>query len=272
MLRPFRSELGVGIGPGKVLLVRMRGGWRRKCIAERALSVGTGNPSDWQPALEALERELEAESWTKTDCRVVVSNHWVHYEVLPWSIELSSESERLQHARYLLAATYGEVAEQWTVVLSDAAPGAPRMVTALPTSLIEALETLLARFKIRLVSLQPQLVAAYNLWRHRLPGKASWFASIDEGSLVAMHLADGRCDRVRAVRISDDWSLELKRIQTMGRLAQSRPAEGPMFVDAPLCVRTMSGGARAGVEWLETEKTAGASTLARLAALKELNA
>jgi hypothetical protein len=268
--RLFPEEVGIFVGPSKVLLVKTRG-MKAKCVAEQAVTVGAGHPGDWAPALAALDAELEQGSWGKARARIVVSDHWVRYEVLPWSVELSKETERLAHARFLLSATYGDMVEQWAVTLSEAAPGAARLVSAIPESLLAELKATVSAHGLKLLSLQPQLVVAYNLWRHRLPRAAAWFATIDESSLVAMHLSEGRCDRVRAVRISDNWGLELKRIQTMGRLAQSRPAEGPVFVDAPLAVRMMAGPQRAEVEWLESEpKPSG--TLARLAALRETHA
>ena len=233
-----------------------------------AVDHGAG---DWTAALEALDSALDADTWHRARVRVIVANQWVHYESLPWSIELAKDAERLAHARYLLEATYGDAAEQWTVALSEAVPGAPRLVSAMPTSLVEELDRIMQRHALRLVSLQPQLVAAFNLWRRRLPSSAAWFATIDQSSLVAMHIRDGRCDRVRAVRISDNWALELERIQTMGRLAQSRPAEGPMFVDAPQRMRSLATDRMGSVQWLEVEPNR-SSMFARLAGLREAHA
>jgi hypothetical protein len=102
--------------------------------------------------------------------------------------------------------------------------------------------------------LQPHLIVAYNGWRDKLTESAAWFASIDEGSLAALHLTDGRCDRVRSVRISDDWTIEMRRMQTMGRLAQDRPAEGRVYVDAPTWLRDGADKSNAALEWLEDDR------------------
>jgi hypothetical protein len=263
VLRLFPDEVGVFLAPGKVVLARSRsGGWKSRAVAEKVLTVEPESEGDWTAALAALEAELGDEAWRRTRVRVIVANEWVRYELLPWSVELGKESERLAHARYLLTATYGDVVEQWTVALSSAAPGVSRLVSAMPTALIDAVKHAMIAPALELVSVQPQLVAAYNVWRHRLPRAAAWFATIDESSLVAMHVRDGHCDRVRSVRISDDWAVELRRIQTMGRLAQSRPAEGPQRL------RAVAGDQADGVEWLEAESQP-SSMFARLAALQE---
>jgi hypothetical protein len=268
--RLFRDEIGILIGPSRVLLVKIRGGLRPQSVAEQAVTCKPEASGGYGAALERLAEELTAEPWQKANVRVIVSDQWVRYEMLPWSVELSRDSERLAHARYLLAATYGELADSWTVAIGDGPPGAPRLVTAMPTELLTELQVMTSARGLKLVSVQPHAVVAYNSSRHRLPTEPAWFATMHEGSLVAMHVSEGRCDRVRSVRLSDDWEVELYRIRAMARLAQSRPAEGAVFVDAPLHVRILAREGEASVTWLENEQ-AGVGTLARLATLKEVH-
>jgi hypothetical protein len=271
VLRPFRDEVGIFIAPTSVLLVRSRRGLRPKLLAEHSVRVEPETTGDWTAALVALDTELADPTWGDANVRVVISDHWVRHDVLPWSVDLAKESERLSHARYLLSSTYGDVVEQWSVALSDAFPRSARLVSAMPTELVDEIERIAAAHELSLQSMQPHLVVAYNLWRHRMPRAAAWFATIDEGCLVALHVSDGRCDRVRSVRISDDWTVELGRIQTMGRLGQNRPTEGPVLVDAPRSVRARATDPEASVVWLEHEG-AQVGTLARLAALREAHA
>ncbi len=271
MLRPFRDEVGVFIAPSCVLLVRSRGGLTPKLLAEHSVHVEPENAGDWSAALAALSAEIGQSTWRDANVRIVVSDHWVRHDVLPWSVELAKESERLSHARYLLASTYGDVVEQWSVSLSEALPRAPRLVSAIPAELVEEIMRIAEAHGLKLRSIQPHVVVAYNLWRHRVPRDAAWFTTIDEGYLVALHVSDGHCDRVRSVRISDDWAVELKRIQTMGRFVQSRPAEGPVLVDAPRSVRVRTVDHDESVVWLEHDAPQ-AGTLARLAALREARA
>ena len=120
MLRPFRDEVAVFLAPSLVLLVRSRGGLTPKPLAEHAVQVEPANASDWSAALAALDAEIGQSTWREANVRIVVSDHWVRHDVLPWSVELAKESERLAHARYLLSSTYGDVVEQWSVALSDA--------------------------------------------------------------------------------------------------------------------------------------------------------
>ena len=51
--------------------------------------------------------------------------------------------------------------------------------------------------------------------------KGFGFVTLDEGSLAAVHFNAKQWDYVRSVRIGADWEVELKRLQTFGRLARS---------------------------------------------------
>src|SRR2546430_12459555 len=108
---------------------------------------------------------------------------------------------------------------------------------------------------ISLLSLQPQLVSAYEAWRHCLPRANAWFVSVEQGSLAAARLGRHGWDRVHGVRIGADWLRELKRLQTFGRLASNSPEEGQVYVDAPQAWREVAGGTAqaadtGGLQWL----------------------
>jgi hypothetical protein len=253
----WRDEIGIFVGPAKVVLARMQRGIWPKCVAEQGASVEQASDGDWQASIETLERQLANELWENANVRLVVSDHWTRYAMLPWSEELARPAERVAHARMILNSIYGDVADDWTISLSDSPPHTASIISAIPTRLLDDLDAVIAARQLRLVSLQPQLIVAYNSWRDRLPDSAAWFASIDEGSLAALHLSDGRCDRIRSVRISDDWSVEMRRMQTMGRLAQGRPAEGRVFVDAPSWLRISADKSNESLEWLEDNRPPG---------------
>ncbi len=116
-------------------------------------------------------------------------------------------------------------------------------------------------------SLQPQLVSAYNHWRGKLPDGGAWFVSIEQGTLAAARLTRGGWDRVHSVRIGADWAIELRRLQTFGRLANNSAQEGSVFVDAPAGLRIAAGANAGDLVWLE-EELAGESTAGKLEFLR----
>jgi hypothetical protein len=250
----WRDETGIFIGPSKVVLAKMKRGFRPECVAEQGFSVDVTDESDWRSAMQVLRQQLNDTLWHNANVRVVVSDHWTRYTMLPWSSELARPSEKMAHARMILNNKFGDIADDWSISLSDNRPLDDAIVSAMPTQLLDELDVVLTGNGLRLVSLQPQLIVAYNRWRDKLSDSAAWFASVDDGSLAALHLTNGRCDRVRSVRISDDWTVEMRRMQTMGRLAQGRPAEGRVFVDAPQWMQVAADKEDASLAWLDQDR------------------
>lgn len=207
----------------------------------------------WQPALAALQGLLKDPKWHTPHARVVVSNLWARYAIVAWEPQLVTPEEHLAHARICLAATYGNMDESWRVTLSEAEAGKPRIACALPEGLIAHLKELTSAHEIRVISLQPQLIAAYNEWRERLPDEGAWFVSVEDGALVAARLGHRDWDRVYCARIGPDWSVELLRLKTFARMASSSGEAGRVFVHAPRRLRTLAGVDGEGLEWLGDE-------------------
>src|SRR5439155_723542 len=130
----------------------------------------------------------------------------------PWVASLSSAPERLAHGRQLLTSLYGEAVAGWELCISDAPPLASRVICAVPGELIEGVRAACAAQGGALLSLQPQLVAAYEAWRPSLPQANAWFVSVEQGSLAAARLGRYGWERVHGVRIGSDWMRELKRL------------------------------------------------------------
>ena len=272
----WRDEVGAYLSPHRLCLVRMRRGVRPKVVAEHEQPLENRAGESWEAPLEAFAALLSQPSWGGTATRVVLADHWVRYIIVPWVGALRSEDERLAHGRQLLNSAYGDGLAHWDMRISDAPPGTPRVACAVPGELVAGVRAACTAHGASLLSLQPQLIDAYETWRHRLPSSKSWFVSIEPGSLAAARLGRNGWDRVHSVRIGADWKRELRRLQTFGRLAGSSPEEGQVYVDAPLAWRevagnTEHGGDISGLQWLE-EPEARATTLQRLARARRLAA
>jgi hypothetical protein len=263
----WRDEIGVYLSPHKVALTRLARGARPRSVGSACWTNELIDDTHWSAALGALAAFLAKSEWQGAVARIVISDHWVRYAMVPYSAALGSAAERLTHARHVLTDIYGEVVGQWTLTIASGRPGAAQVACAAPTSLIEELHALLIRHKVPLKSLQPQLVCAYNHWRARLPDGGAWFVSMEQGSLAAAHLGIGGWDRVHSVRIGPDWTVELRRLQTFGRLATNQAQEGRVYVDAPAALRIAAGTAGADLVWLE-ETQAAESTSGQLEFLR----
>jgi hypothetical protein len=247
----WRDEIAIYLAPRKLALVRRARGLKPRVVAVTELAVTPGTAGEVGPVLARLADVLTDPTWHGAAARVVAADHrWVCYGIVPWPATPLDAAGRLTHARYVLGDTYGDAVTDWAVTLADTPPGHSYVACAMPAALRSALEDTLAPARLALVSLQPRLIVAFNAWRHRLPADDTWFVTLDDGSLSAVHLSDGAWDRVHVARLSQDWSIELERLQAFGRLTRADGAVGRMFVDAPAWMRR-GAAASAGIEWLE---------------------
>lgn len=268
----WRDEIGAHLSPRRLCMVRAKRGVKPMWGAEHEEEFEPRQLTDWAAALQALDNVLAQPDWRGAPLRVVVADSWVRYAIVPWVAELSSGDERVTHARQLLASAYGDAVNDWEVRLSEAPPESPRVACTIPVTLLEGVRAVCAKQQIKLLSMQPQLVAAYDGWRHRLPCTGAWFVTVDEGSLAAARIGRTGWDRVYSVRIGADWVRELKRLQTFGRLASVSPDEGQVFVDAPQAWRAVAGPSAEHLQWLEADSSADLTTLQRLGRLRRIAA
>ena len=272
----WRDEVGAYLSPHRLCLVRMKRGVKPSPVADHELRFEDVKAEAWGAPLEALRGLLAEAPWAGAHTRIVIADHWVRYAIVPYVASLSSAAERLAHGRQLLGSLYGEAVEGWELCLSEAPPQSTRVICAVPGELVTGLRAACAAAGSPLLSLQPQLIAAYGAWRHALPAANAWFVSIEQGSLAAAHLGPNGWNRVHGVRIGSDWLRELKRLQTFGRLVSHAPDEGQVYVDAPQAWREVAAGTAAatdtsGLQWLE-ESSGPLTTLQRLGRARRLAA
>ena len=254
----WRDEVAIYLAPRKLALVRRTRGLRPRVVAATELAVPAGAFGDFGPVLERLAEVLTEPSWQGAAVRAVVAEHpWARYAVVPWPATRLDAAGRLAHARFVLADTWGEAVADWAVTLADTPPGHSYVACAMPAMLRSALEDTLAPAHLALVSLQPQLIVAFNAWRHRLPADDAWFVSLNEGSLSAVHLSNGAWDQVHMARLASGFRVEIERLQAFARLTRAAGALGRIFVDAPAWMHH-AAAATEGLEWLNEGDGAGA--------------
>ncbi|HEY2274632.1 MAG TPA: hypothetical protein VGH61_03945 [Steroidobacteraceae bacterium] len=273
----WRDEVGAYLSPHRLCLVRMKRGVRPQPQADFELRLEAARGDAWAAPLETLAAKLGEEPWSGTPIRIVIGDHWARYAIVPWVAALSSTEERLVHGRQLLASAYGEAVASWDVRISEAPPGATRVACAVPADLVAGIRAICNTHGASLLSLQPQLIAAHEAWRHCLPPSNAWFVSIEQGSMAAARLGRNGWDRAHVVRIGAEWLRELRRLQTFSRLASYSPGEGRVYVDAPHAWREVASGTAAapsdsgGLEWLE-EPAGPLTTLQRLGRARRMAA
>jgi hypothetical protein len=253
VLPQWRDEVVAYIAPHRVALARINRGLRPRVVASVESTLESNPAANPQAAFARLAELIADSQWQHAAARVVLADAWVRYGIVPApAVNLDADGQ-LSHARYVLADHYGDTLSDWSITLTDVPPGRPYVVCATPSPLRSELSDVLAAAQLSLISLQPQLVVSFNAWRTRLPADESWFVSIDEGSLAAVHVVGGEWQRVHTVRLSSDWTVELQRLRAFGRYTESQAGAGQLYIDAPVSMRTDGRRALPELGWLEPD-------------------
>jgi hypothetical protein len=223
------ERLRIGLAPERVDLARLRVGLRREPVRQHgaACAPRAGEPA-WQPALDALDQSLAAFDLRGGSATAVLSNHWVRYAVLAWQPEVTAPAEVRQLARLRFEHTFGAAAAGWEIRICDGGYGRPYVACAVDAALIAELRARLQRHGVRLASLQPLLMAAFNEVRRQLAGSAALV--IVEPGRVCLGLTDGeRWLDISSRRVGDDPATAVEQ-----ELATMDAASVPTRIDVML--------------------------------------
>jgi len=205
------ESLSVFISPSELVALRWRG-WRPQ-IAEKISRPLTPAPEKaWAGAARAFA-ELLRESPAGRRVRVILSSHFVHYELQPWRADLNDSAEELAIARLAFAQIYAEAAADWQVCLSDEAPGRSKLAAAVDSELLASLEEAATASHNRLLAIQPYLAAAANYWQPGLDRKQARWLVVHEAGRLTLALAENKQWRwIRSLRIGPNWAAELPEL------------------------------------------------------------
>lgn len=189
MLLPWRDEVRVLLTPSRVYLRRLARGVAQPA-ADAAADVLNDDSYDWKPAVDTLAGLLPQRSGRVADAHLVLSNHFVHYCVVPNSDLLVTREDASQLARHLCTRIFGPQADSWNFRVSHG-KGQSTLCSCVDTRLIEALRALLQAHGLRPRSLQPALMAAFNAARAKLPAGHLRLVFIEPGVAVSAQLNGG---------------------------------------------------------------------------------
>ncbi len=157
----------------------------------------------WSVALETLDHLLAEHTRPGAELSVVISGHFGRFCLVPWSDQISSPAELLGFATLCFEDLYGVPTQPWNVVLSPEPAGYDRIATALPQELLERLRNLASARKVRLGSVQPYLMAAFNHFDKSFDAGDFLFVVAEPVRSVLLVAREGRWASVRSVGTGD---------------------------------------------------------------------
>lgn len=161
----LRDHYVAVLTPAGATLVRRRRGLQGECDlkADQPAAASDGGPlASAMAAADALAILLQRPEIARGDLSIVLSNHFVRYQIVPWSDAVGTPEELAALARIGFEQVFGAEAAGWQPEVAPEAAGKPRLAAAISVALIERLRTVAEASKLRLKHIQPYLVAAYN--------------------------------------------------------------------------------------------------------------
>lgn len=213
----WRDQVRIVLCPNRVILVRLRRGWRREIIDKQVVQCEPTDDANanWKSAMATFAAAVKEPRWQNADAVLILSNHFVRYLLVPWSDRVLSEEEQLALVRHHAAEIYGDTSATWEYRISTGGMDAPWVASGVERALLSESRVIISAAKLRLRSVQPYLMSAFNGWRHEFGRDTQWFVLMEEGSLCAMLLHRGQWHSVRLRRVGEDWleqaELMLKR-------------------------------------------------------------
>ncbi len=134
---------------------------RHQWLGSRGFTCDAAQPA-WEAALQALAELLAEHAVRGGQLRVLLSARYSRFCLVPWSDAIGHPRELDAYARGCFENLYGQALDDWRIVLSPEPTGAARIATALPEALLQGLQALGRESRLRLRSVQPYLMAAYN--------------------------------------------------------------------------------------------------------------
>ena len=214
MLPLWSDQLQIVLTPEHVTLTRQSSGLSSGQSVSNTMPCAalTQGELAWQPALRAMQTLLKQKKIKKAKASVLLSNHFVRYQLINKQPDLSSYDEEQGFVRFSFAEVYGDEVNRWQIRWGSGLQLAPQVASAIDNALIEQIETSLGQAGVKLNSLQPYLMAAFNYVRKWVDASPHWFVLVEPGNACAGFMQGGDWRQLHTSRLGADWAAELPRV------------------------------------------------------------
>ena len=159
------------------------------------------NDGSWTAAVEALE----GLKGMKGEAAVVLADQFVRYTLLPWNEQLKTPEQWNALASHRFTTLHGPKAGEWQINVAETAPMGPRLACAVDRALIQKLAEIFVKINVRLASVQPFLVAAFNKIRKTVGNGSCWIVVEEPGRLTLSLIQKGQWVAIRTRRADKSW-------------------------------------------------------------------
>jgi hypothetical protein len=214
VLPRFHDAIRAVLTPEFVHVSRYRKGWKTSAPTRiRLLSKqnSDGIP-DWQALVNLLEEYLQTACPTHVRLKIVISNSFTHYSVLPWMDGVASEKERQAYLRHHFLQTFGESAKEWGLALSRSGYGRAALGCGMSSEFLNSLKEMGAKAGAQLHSITPVFSDGFNFHRKSIRVADAWYAQLENGRFCLGLLQQGQWKKVRSLKSEGMGASELETL------------------------------------------------------------
>jgi len=183
------KQLRIGLAPDRVYV-----------SGQKAIELPS-NDGTWTAAVQALE----GLKGMKGEAAVVLADQFVRYTLLPWNETLKTPEQWNALASHRFTTLHGPKAGEWQINVAETAPMGPRLACAVDRALIQKLAEVFVKINVRLASVQPFLVAAFNRIRKTVGNGSCWIVVEEPGRLTLSLIQRGQWVAIRTRRADKSW-------------------------------------------------------------------
>jgi hypothetical protein len=176
-------------------------------------AIETNYVPNWQAASSSLEALLSAlQVKPNTHLGIVLSSDFVRYQLLPAQQVYMSSAEKLAYAAAAYKEIYGVETDGWKLKLHDSGFKQASIAAAVEDIFLDKLQQVSQQHQLKLISVQPHLMVAYNSCRNKLSHLSGYFAIVETSKILLLTMQLGQCKNIRTAAIGNDWQQDLKQL------------------------------------------------------------
>jgi hypothetical protein len=164
----------------------------------------------------------------------MLSNGFARYRLVPWSRGLRDQQEQKALVRHSFAKVHGERVDRWALRWSAGSASQPTIACAVDQGLLEGIRAVARTGSIRLVSTQPYLVAAFNVWRKQLQDETAWLVLAERKQICVALLENGAWKHIAVRALPGHLDDALPVLLDQESFAAQAPGlAAPVYLHAP---------------------------------------
>ncbi len=205
MLHLRRDQLKIGIARDQIELVRLTGWLKPRLVARCIETIATNVANDdsggskYAALLARLSEISGQEKWQNVDVTILLSSEMARYLSFPKHADIRQAEELKTFAQHQFVQIYGEVANSWAIKVSVCKTG-ESIASAAEPSFLDGLREIFSGKQQKLISIQPALMASFNLHKKELQNKDCWFVFSENGYFTYALIGDGQWKYVQTRR------------------------------------------------------------------------